>query len=127
MSGRRAPHWACFTVPRRAVHACKDLKLTKGTPLTPNIAISKQSRTDAIASLKRYFRENMPEPVGDLAAGLLLDFFLEEFGPVIYNQAISDAQKRMAEVVSELSGDLYVDEFQYWPKEDRKRRDRTRS
>ena len=76
--------------------------------------------------MKRYFRENMPEELGDLAAGLLLDFFLEEVGPAIYNQAIADAQKRMDKVVSELGGDLYRDEFQYWLKEDRKRRDRGR-
>jgi uncharacterized protein (DUF2164 family) len=94
--------------------------------LTTNLAISKQNRTDAIASLKRYFNENRPEPLGELGAGLLLDFFLEELGPFVYNQAIADAKKRMETVVSELTGDLYLDELQYWPKEDRKRRDRAK-
>ena len=51
---------------------------------------------------------------------------LEEVGPLIYNQAIVDAQKRVEKFVSEISGDLYRAEFQYWPKEDRKRRDRAR-
>jgi uncharacterized protein (DUF2164 family) len=91
--------------------------------LTTNPQISKQARVDAIASIKRYFRENMPEPLGELGAALLLDFFLEEVGPAIYNHAIGDAQKRMGQVVSELNGDLYVDEFQYWSRIDRKRRD----
>lgn len=90
-----------------------------------NLEISKQARNDAVASLKRYSREDMPEPLGDLAAGLLLDFFLEEVGPMIYNQAIADAQRRMGQLVSELNGDLYVDEFQYWPRIERKRRTRT--
>ncbi len=94
--------------------------------MATNIELSKQTRTDATASLKRYFRENMPDELGDLAAGLLLDFLLEEVGPLIYNQAIVDAQKRVEKLVSEISGDLYRDEFQYWPKEDRKRRDRAR-
>lgn len=93
--------------------------------MTTNFELSKQARTDAIASLKRYFRENMPEPVGDLDAGLLLDFFLQEVGPAVYNQAISDAQTRLGQIVSELNGDLYVDEFQYWSKAERKRKDRT--
>ncbi len=92
--------------------------------MTTILEIPKQARADAIASVKRYFRENMPEPLGDLGAGLLLDFFLQEVGPAIYNQAIADAQRRMGELVSELNGDLYVDEFQYWSKADRKRRDR---
>jgi uncharacterized protein (DUF2164 family) len=85
-----------------------------------------QTRADAVASIKRYFEENMPEPIGDLPAGMLLDFFLEEIGPVIYNRAIADAQARLAIRVSDMSGELYADEFQYWPKIDAKRRNRRR-
>jgi uncharacterized protein (DUF2164 family) len=88
------------------------------------IDLSPQARADAIASMRRYFQENMPEPIGDLPAGLLLNFFLEEIGPAIYNHAIADAQTRMEQRVSDLSGELYVDEFQYWPKVDAKRRNR---
>ena len=84
--------------------------------------LPKETRADAIASIKRYFEENMPEPIGDLPAGLLLNFVLEEIGPVIYNRAIADAQKRMERYVSDLGGDLYADEFQYWPRQDAKRR-----
>jgi uncharacterized protein (DUF2164 family) len=87
-----------------------------------NLEISNSSRTEAIASLKRYSRENMPEPLGELGAGLLLDFFIEEVGPLIYNQAIADAQQRMAQLASELNGDLYIEEFQYWSRLERKRR-----
>ena len=64
----------------------------------------------------------MPEPVGDLAAGLLLDFFLEELGPLIYNQAIMEAQARMLKYVFDLNGELYEDEFQYWPRLKRKQK-----
>jgi uncharacterized protein (DUF2164 family) len=93
--------------------------------VTTKIEISKQARTDAIASLTRYARENLPEPLGDLATGMLLDFLLEEIGPVVYNQAIADTQKRMGQIVSELNGDLYVDEFQYWSRVEGKRRERS--
>jgi uncharacterized protein (DUF2164 family) len=88
------------------------------------IEIPKQARTDAVASIQRYFEENMPEPIGELAAGLLLNFFLEEVGPVIYNRAIADAQARMVQRVSDLSGELFADEFQYWVKADAKRKGR---
>ena len=90
------------------------------------IELSQQSRADAIASIQRYFEENMPEPLGNLAAGQLLDFFIEDVGPAIYNRAIADAQARMALRVSDLSGELYADEFQYWPREDARRRNRRR-
>jgi len=56
----------------------------------------------------------MPEMIGELPAGMLLNFFLEEIGPAIYNKAIADAQARMLRRVDDLSGELYVDEFQYW-------------
>jgi uncharacterized protein (DUF2164 family) len=88
------------------------------------IEIPKQSRADAIASIQRYFAENMPEPLGDLPAGLLLNFFLEEVGPVVYNRAIRDAQARMQQRAADLDGELYADAFQYWPKIDTKRKTR---
>jgi uncharacterized protein (DUF2164 family) len=88
------------------------------------IEISKQGRADAIASIRRYFDEQMPEPIGDLAAGLLLNYFLEEVGPVIYNRAIADAQTRMQQRVSDLNGELFADEMQYWTRIDAKRKGR---
>ncbi len=88
------------------------------------IEIPKPVRANAIASIQRYFQENMPEPIGDLPAGLLLNFFMEEIGPVIYNHAITDAQARMEQRVSDLNGELYADAFQYWTKRDAKAKSR---
>jgi len=88
------------------------------------IDLAKHTRTSAIASIQRYFLENMPEPIGDLPAGLLLNFFLEEIGPVIYNQAVADSQARMQQRVADLSGEIFVDEFQYWPRADARRKSR---
>ncbi|MGA8731814.1 MAG: DUF2164 domain-containing protein [Terracidiphilus sp.] len=88
------------------------------------LELSKQARAAAISSIQRYFEENLPEPIGDLPASLLLNFFLEDVGPVIYNHAISDAQSRLQQRLADLSGELYADEFQYWPKVDAKRKNR---
>ena len=54
------------------------------------IDISKEARKEAVASIERYFRENMEEPIGNIAAGGLLAFFLEEMGPLVYNKAVAD-------------------------------------
>jgi uncharacterized protein (DUF2164 family) len=86
-----------------------------------SIELSPQTRTDAIASLKRYFEENF-DPVGDLPAGLLLNYILEEIGPAIYNKAIHDAQARITQRVADVDGELYADEFQYWPRQAAKRK-----
>ena len=86
-----------------------------------SLELDKQYRSQAIASLKQYFDRNMPEPIGDLAAGLLLDYFLEEIGPVIYNKAIADAQTRMQQRAADLPGELFGDEFQYWQRAAKRR------
>jgi uncharacterized protein (DUF2164 family) len=88
------------------------------------IELSKQVRVEAIASIQRYFRDEMPEPIGELPAGLLLNFFIEEIGPAIYNKAIADAQARLAGRVSDLNGELYADEFQYWIRLENKKKNR---
>lgn len=80
------------------------------------IELGKEARKEAIASIERYFRENMDEPIGNVAAGGLLGFFLEEIGPAIYNQAVADAQERLQARVSELDIEVHQDEFQYWRK-----------
>jgi len=86
-----------------------------------SIELSKEARAEAVASIQQYFERNMPEPIGELPAGLLPNFLLEEIGPVVYNKAIADAQARLSLRVADLSGELYEDEFQYWPRVDAKR------
>jgi len=86
------------------------------------IELPKELRAEAITSIERYFRENMDEPVGNLAAGALLNFFVEEIGPVIYNQAVLDVQERLQVRVSELDLEHHEDPFQYWRRHDRPKR-----
>jgi uncharacterized protein (DUF2164 family) len=86
------------------------------------IELSREKRDEAITSLKKYFEEELQEPLGDLKAGLLLDFFVEDIGPAIYNQAIGDAQTRMQQRVADLDLELYSDEFQYWVRQAAKKK-----
>ena len=84
------------------------------------IEISKEARKEAIASIERYFQENMEEKIGNIAAGALLGFFLEELGPIVYNRA--DVQERLQTRIMELDIEVHEDEFQYWRKFDRQRK-----
>ena len=63
------------------------------------------------ASIRRYVAENLDEEIGDLKAGLLLEFCLKEIGPSIYNQAIADAQSFSTDRVADLDGVCHEDEF----------------
>ncbi len=80
------------------------------------IEISKQARQQAVASIERYFQENMEEKIGNIAAGALLGFFLEELGPLVYNRAVADVQERLQARIMELDIEVHEDEFQYWRK-----------
>ncbi|WP_322056549.1 DUF2164 domain-containing protein [Paraburkholderia sp. J63] len=86
------------------------------------IELSEDVRAAAIASIQRYFDANMDEPIGNIAAGGLLGFFLEEIGPAVYNRAIADAQERMQARIVELDIDLHEEPFQYWRKFESPRR-----
>jgi uncharacterized protein (DUF2164 family) len=86
-----------------------------------SIELSKQVRDDAIASIQQYFERNLTEPIGELPASLLLNYFIEEIGPAIYNQAIGDAQTRLQQRVADLEGELYEEPFQYWHRAKAKR------
>lgn len=84
------------------------------------IELTKEDRSQAIASIERYFRENMEEPIGNLVAGALLGFILEEIGPSIYNKGVADAQERIQARALELDIEVHEDEFQYWRKHEKK-------
>ena len=83
------------------------------------IELSKDARQQAVASIERYFAEHMDEKIGNIAAGGLLGYFLEEIGPLVYNQAVADVQERLQLRISELDLEVHEGEFGYWRKFDR--------
>ena len=88
------------------------------------IELSKEARAEAIKSIERYFKESMDEPIGNIAAGALLNFFVEEIGPAVYNQAVAEVQERLQTRIAELDIEVHEDEFQYWRKFDAVRKGR---
>ena len=86
------------------------------------IEISPEQRKEAIASIERYFRENMEDRIGNIAAAALLGYFLEELGPAIYNKAVADVQERLQARVMEVDIEIHEDEFAYWRKFEREAR-----
>jgi uncharacterized protein (DUF2164 family) len=77
----------------------------------PPITLADPARKQAIAALREYFAAEMDEPIGDLKAGLLLDFILKELGPSVYNQAIADARAFFEERSNDLAAVFHRDEF----------------
>jgi uncharacterized protein (DUF2164 family) len=78
------------------------------------LKLADETETQLVASIKRFFEEELDEPIGDLKALQVLDFCLREVAPSVYNQAIADAQAYFADRVADLAGSKYEAEFDYW-------------
>ena len=78
-------------------------------------------REEAVQSIQRYFTEQLDERIGNIQAVALLNFFLEEIGPVVYNLAVQEAQERLQMRVAELDYECQREPFQYWKKFDKRR------
>ena len=80
------------------------------------VALSDDTTEKALASIRRYSAEHLDQEMGELQARLLLEFFLKEIAPSVYNAAIADAQTYLRDRVADLEGACYAPEFGYWPK-----------
>lgn len=66
------------------------------------IKLSKEKRQDIISAIQTYFQKERDEELGDLAAGLILSFFIEELAPEFYNQGVYDSYKYMTDRTEDL-------------------------
>ena len=77
------------------------------------IRITDERRNRLIDGIQDYFRETLDQELGELGAGLLLDFFIRELGAPVYNQAIRDAHAFVQGKLTDLEGEFYEPEEPY--------------
>jgi len=68
------------------------------------INLTKEKRIEMISLIKNYFQNEREEELGDLASGMILDFFIEEFAIEFYNQGVWDSHVYMNDRVDDLLG-----------------------
>ncbi len=78
------------------------------------ITLSDDARKAAVASIRRYFADELEQEIGELKAMLVLEYMLAELGPTIYNQAMGDARQFLMERVEDLGAIHAQNEFPYW-------------
>ena len=61
------------------------------------IKLSPERRSMLIEAIKRHFEAEFDEPLSDFRAEGLLDFFVAELGPPVYNQGVRDASSYVAD------------------------------
>src|SRR5687768_13186526 len=74
------------------------------------IKLSSDRRKTLLVSIRNYFADHFDEPISDFRADGLLDFFVKQLGPPVYNQGVRDASAFMQLKLSDLEGEVYEKE-----------------
>lgn len=74
------------------------------------ISITPERRARLLRAIKQHFTAEFDEPLSDFRAEGLLDFFVRELGPPIYNQGVNDAARFMQERLGDIDGEIHEPE-----------------
>jgi uncharacterized protein (DUF2164 family) len=75
---------------------------------------SNVQKAEILASMQRYFIENLDSEISDIQAGFLLDFFMREVAPFAYNKGVEDAQNYLIKATEDLPNTCFEDGLTYW-------------
>jgi len=67
-----------------------------------NISLTRERRHEMVEAIQNYFDKERDEELGNLAAGLMLDFIIEELAGEFYNQGVQDSYKFMSDKCEDL-------------------------
>lgn len=84
------------------------------------IELTKQETKDVLASIQRYFEEELEMEINEMRAGFLLKYFLEEIAPFAYNKGVRDAETFLRGKLEDLPGTCFEDGLTYWLKKKKK-------
>lgn len=71
------------------------------------IRLAPERRANLLRAIKQYFSDEFDEPLSDFRAEGLVDFFVRELGPPVYNQGVRDASSFMQKKLADIEGDVY--------------------
>ena len=71
------------------------------------VRLSDDRRSALVDAIQRHFREEFDEELSDFRAEALLDFFVAELGPPVYNQGVRDAAAYVAEKLTDIEGEVF--------------------
>ncbi len=77
-------------------------------PSFSRLELSEERRDGLSSRLGRLMQEEYGEELSPFRANTLIEFFLGELGPPVYNQAIQDARGFIQERLDDLDADFYA-------------------
>jgi uncharacterized protein (DUF2164 family) len=71
------------------------------------IRLSPERRAALLRAIKDYSRAEFDDELSDFRAQALLDFFVRELGPPVYNQGVRDNASFIQARLADIEGDVY--------------------
>ena len=71
------------------------------------IRLAPERRSMLVDAIVRFHREAFDEPLSEFRAEGLLDFFVRELGPPVYNQGVRDAAGYIQDKLTDIEGDVF--------------------
>ena len=71
------------------------------------IQLTDERRERMLRAIEKHFGEHFDEKLSRFKAEQLLDFFVRELDPPVYNQGIRDAHAFVQERLTDLEGEFY--------------------
>jgi uncharacterized protein (DUF2164 family) len=71
------------------------------------IRLADDRRARLLRSMRAFFEDELELDLGDLRSARILDFFVRELGPPVYNQAIQDARAFVHEKLDLLEAEFF--------------------
>lgn len=75
--------------------------------LQMRIQLSDDRRARLMRSIKQHFIDEFDDEISDFRAQGLLDFFVRELGPQVYNQGVRDASSYIQDKLTDIEGEVY--------------------
>jgi uncharacterized protein (DUF2164 family) len=66
--------------------------------------LSKEKKDYMISEIRSYFAKERDIDLGDLAAALILDFFVEKLAMEFYNEGVADSYQYMSNSIEDMLG-----------------------
>ena len=74
------------------------------------IRLSDDRRANLLRAIKQHFAKEFDDPISDFRASNLLDFFVRELGPPVYNQGVRDACGYVQDKLADIDGEIHEPE-----------------
>ena len=74
------------------------------------IELSEERREQLATEVQQLFLDEFERGLSEFQAERLIDFFMSQMGPPVYNQAVQDARRYVMSKLDDLDGEVYEPE-----------------